>query len=534
MQKFRNIASFSSIPSYFTLDPYQLSSRNSYKVQNFLGGKWINSDKYEQIIDPLNGEPFIQVPDSQDKDLLQEYIKSAKDCPISGLHNPLKNPQRYQVYGEVCHKIAAELKKKEVHDFFVKLIQRVVPKHYAQASGEVVVTERFFQNFSGDQPRFLTRSFNVAGDRDGQQSTGYRWPYGSCAIIAPFNFPLEIPSLQIFGALMTGNKVFFKGDNRVNVVMEQMLRLALHCGLPEKDIDMLFADGKQTEYILKKGNFRMTQFTGSSIIAEHLTKVLNGKIRIEDAGFDWKILGPDVPDVDTQNYVAWQSDQDAYGSTGQKCSAQSILFVHENWVQAKFLDKIQQLASTRNLNDLSLGPIITWNNSKIEQHIKSILEIPGTKILFGGQELKNHQIPSVYGAYEATAVYVPLNEILNNKQVTKELFGPFQIVTTYSSNQIDDVLKIINQFENHLTAGIVSNDVNFLRYVQSNTTNGVTYSGIRARTTGAPQNHWFGPCGDPRGAGIGTPEAILSVWTTHREIIHDTQLAPSGFKGQQS
>jgi hypothetical protein len=37
----------------------------------------------------------------------------------------------------------------------------------------------------------------------------------------------------------------------------------------------------------------------------------------------------------------------------------------------------------------------------------------------------------------------------------------------------------------------------------------------------APQNHWFGPAGDPRGCGIGTPEAIQMVWSCHREIIND-------------
>ena len=46
-------------------------------------------------------------------------------------------------------------------------------------------------------------------------------------------------------------------------------------------------------------------------------------------------------------------------------------------------------------------------------------------------------------------------------------------------------------------------------------------AGPRARTTGAPQNHWFGPAGDPRGAGIGTPEAIRLVWSCHRELISD-------------
>lgn len=51
----------------------------------------------------------------------------------------------------------------------------------------------------------------------------------------------------------------------------------------------------------------------------------------------------------------------------------------------------------------------------------------------------------------------------------------------------------------------------------------------QARTTGAPQNHWFGPAGDPRGAGIGTPEAIKLVWSCHREIITDEGPIPSGW-----
>lgn len=63
--------------------------------------------------------------------------------------------------------------------------------------------------------------------------------------------------------------------------------------------------------------------------------------------------------------------------------------------------------------------------------------------------------------------------------------------------------------------------------VLGNTVNGTTYVGRRARTTGAPQNHWFGPAGDPRGAGIGTPEAIRLVWSCHREIIHDFGPTPT-------
>lgn len=50
------------------------------------------------------------------------------------------------------------------------------------------------------------------------------------------------------------------------------------------------------------------------------------------SGFNWKVMGPDVHEVDA---VVYQADQDAYACGGQKCSAQSVLLVHENWAQFK-------------------------------------------------------------------------------------------------------------------------------------------------------------------------------------------------------
>lgn len=47
---------------------------------------------------------------------------------------------------------------------------------------------------------------------------------------------------------------------------------------------------------------RMTLFTGSSRVAEKLAVDLNGRIKLEDAGFDWKILGPDVHEVSVNNF----------------------------------------------------------------------------------------------------------------------------------------------------------------------------------------------------------------------------------------
>jgi len=94
-----------------------------------------------------------------------------------------------------------------------------MPKSIAQVAGEVIVTRRFFENFTGDNPRFFQRAFTVSGDHDGQSSTGYRWPYGNVCVITPFNFPIEIPALQLYGALLTGNRPLLKCDNRMSIVM---------------------------------------------------------------------------------------------------------------------------------------------------------------------------------------------------------------------------------------------------------------------------------------------------------------------------
>merc|ERR1711871_271072 len=106
-------------------------------------------------------------------------------------------------------------------------------------------------------------------------------------------------------------------------------------------------------------------------------------------------------------------------------------------------------------------------------------------------------------------------------------------IVEYNDDEIDHVLCMLEGMEANLTAAVVSNDVKFQQKILGSTVNGTTYCGIRARTTGAPQNHWFGPAGDPRGAGIGSPEAIKLVWSSHREVIQD-EVVPADWTQPQA
>ena len=71
-------------------------------------------------------------------------------------------------------------------------------------------------------------------------------------------------------------------------------------------------------------------------------------------------------------YVCWVSDQDTYALSGQKCSAQSIVFAHENWMKNGFVEKSGELAKRRRLEDLTISPVMTWNNQKIADHIEKV------------------------------------------------------------------------------------------------------------------------------------------------------------------
>lgn len=126
----------------------------------------------------------------------------------------------------------------------------------------------------------MAKGFSVPGDHVGQMSHGLRWPYGPVALITPFNFPLEIPVLQLMGALYMGNRPLVHVDHKVSIVTEQFLRLLLYCGAPINDFDFVNGYGKIVNQILVQGCPRSTLFTGGKKTAEKLCSDLNGKVKL--------------------------------------------------------------------------------------------------------------------------------------------------------------------------------------------------------------------------------------------------------------
>ena len=117
-------------------------------------------------------------------------------------------------------------------------------------------------------------------------------------------------------------------------------------------------------------------------------------------------------------------------------------------MKAGIFEKMGEIAGRRNLKDLTISPILSWTNKQISDHIADFLKLPGTKVKFGGEVLKEeHKIPMCYGSFQPTAMLVPLEHFFRDQQtfdlLTTELFGPFQILVEFGDDDVDKVLQIL-------------------------------------------------------------------------------------------
>ena len=98
-----------SVPTWATLDPNELGTVSTHTVLNAVGGSWQkDGDVAKKLIipNPLNkgGLPICTVPDTSVEEL-GPFVWSMEGVGKSGVHNPLKNVERYLMYGEISRKV---------------------------------------------------------------------------------------------------------------------------------------------------------------------------------------------------------------------------------------------------------------------------------------------------------------------------------------------------------------------------------------------------------------------------------------------
>jgi len=116
-----------------TVDPSRMGvDPTPYAVRNLVNGQWVATRQTMDIIHPLDetAPPLFTLPDSSIAEDLPPFVQSLQRVPKSGVHNPLKHPERYLMLGEVSRQAGNLLASDTVAEYFTNLIMTCVPKSH--------------------------------------------------------------------------------------------------------------------------------------------------------------------------------------------------------------------------------------------------------------------------------------------------------------------------------------------------------------------------------------------------------------------
>jgi 1-pyrroline-5-carboxylate dehydrogenase len=361
-----------------------------------------------------------------------------------------------------------------------------VGKNRSESLAEVNEAAELIRYYCGQMEvnRGFLRSLEPPGP--GQETFTVLRPYGVWAVIAPWNFPLALATGMTAGAMVAGNSVVFKPSSESPVLGYELTRAYADAGIPRGAFNLVTGPGRTVGAELQENpHVDGMIFTGSKAVGMGLYH-----------GFAKDYPKPVITEMGGKNpvIVTTKADLDqaaegvvraAFGFGGQKCSACSRLYVEEP-VKEKFLavlkgytEKLAKVGDPTR-KETFLGPVI--NKAAVETYLAATEEARGAGGVFlsGGKQVTSEGFENGYFVEPAIVDKLPLIHHL----FKEELFVPFLVVAAVES--LGEALKLSNDSEYGLCAGIYSKDKAELQTFFDNIEAGVTYVNRRAgATTGA-------------------------------------------------
>ncbi|CAN5740079.1 L-glutamate gamma-semialdehyde dehydrogenase [soil metagenome] len=386
-----------------------------------------------------------------------------------------------------------------------------VGKSRLEALGDVAETIEFFRYYSNQMTAhdgFDTPLSSLSAD---EHNLSVLRPYGTWAVISPFNFPLALAAGPSIGALLTGNTVVLKPSNQGALMAIEFHRVMKEAGLPAAALQVLTGGDETGDRLAHHPSVQGLTFTGSHEVGMYLYRTVREdrpKPVVAEMGGKNPAIVTATADLDT---AAEGVARGAFGFSGQKCSATSRVYVERDAYDA-FVTKLVDRAKTFEVGnpldrETFTGPVIDEEAiARFEEALADVSAVGG-RVLAGGKRLSGNALEK--GNFVAlTVVEAPEDSWVWNR----ELFVPFVVVGPVDS--FEEALTKANDSPFGLTAGLFTGDESQIEQFFEKIEAGTTYVNRRAgATTGAwPDVQSFGGWkgSGTSGAGGGGPWYLRS------------------------
>ncbi|SDX12216.1 bifunctional proline dehydrogenase/L-glutamate gamma-semialdehyde dehydrogenase PutA [Marinobacter mobilis] len=354
----------------------------------------------------------------------------------------------------------------------------------------------------------------------GESNELYLEGRGVFLCISPWNFPLAIFTGQIMAALVAGNTVVAKPAEQTSLVAHRAVELMLEAGFPPGVIQLLPGDGEAIGgQLTPDPRIAGIAFTGSTQVAHSLNRALAQRegaivpLIAETGGQNAMIVDSSaLPEQVVRDVI-----QSAFASAGQRCSALRVLYL-----QKDVADRIEELLAGA-MQELSVGdpalastdvgPLIDGEAlTNLKAHLD---ELDATSRLIARAPLPMVSQPAHFLAPVAYGID-------SMKQLTQEHFGPVLHVIRYAADDLDAVIREINEAGYGLTLGIHSRSESTAAYIEKKVKVGNTY--INRNQIGAVVGvQPFGGRGlSGTGPKAGGPHYLLRFATERSRTINTT------------
>ncbi len=300
-------------------------------------------------------------------------------------------------------------------------------------------------------------------------------PRGVVAVITPWNFPLAIPCGGIAASLAAGNTVILKPASETVLTAWLLCQAFWDAGVPRDVLQLVPCDAKVAEAGLV-GNLAVDAviLTGSTSTAKRMLAVRSGLHLLAETGGKNATIVTAMADRDLAIKHVIQS---AFGHSGQKCSATSLLLLedevfHDQKFRETLADAVRsiQVGSAWELHT-KMGPLIRPPNPELTRGLKT-LEDDETWLVVPQHIVDN---PNLYRPG------VKWNIRPDGFTHLTELFGPVLGVMSFS--RLEEAIEIVRRTGYGLTSGLESLDEREIELWQQTIGAGNLY--INRPTTGA-------------------------------------------------
>ncbi len=177
--------------------------------------------------------------------------------------------------------------------------------------------------FACGAPHLLKSSYSERVGRD-VDCYGLRQSLGICVGITPFNFPAMIPLWMYPLALICGNTFIHKPSEKDPSTALLLADLLYEAGAPDGILNVLHGGKEVVDALISHPKVKAVSFVGSTKVAEHIYQTASRHHKRVQAfgGAKNHCLVMDDADVDDAANAILGA---AYGSTGQRCMAISVV-----------------------------------------------------------------------------------------------------------------------------------------------------------------------------------------------------------------